>query len=142
MDKPFLNQLITHLASTHGPVLTEHIGYPQCEQASITDREIYDRDVAWLRASDIVVAECSSVSIGVGYELAYAEKLHKPILVLYQWPRPDGKHLSAMIAGNTHYARQEVHNYKDAVEAKSIMDAWIAKWRPILAKEAAESNSK
>lgn len=33
---------------------------------------VYERDIEWLRQSDIGVAECTSPSLGVGYELAYA----------------------------------------------------------------------
>lgn len=36
---------------------------------------VYELDIEWLRQSDIGVAECTcpSPSLGVGYELAYAE---------------------------------------------------------------------
>lgn len=69
-------------------------------------------------------------SLGVGYELAYAEFHQKPILILYRWPRADNKDLSAMIAGNTQYDKIKVAYYKDEDEAKSIVDAWIAQWKP------------
>ena len=75
-------------------------------------------------------------SLGVGYELAYAEFHQKPILVLYRWPRPDNKDLSAMIAGNTVYNKLKVAYYKDEDEAKSIIDEWIGQW-----KHAATSGS-
>lgn len=60
VSKPFLNQLMGHLKSHHGRVLTEHIGYDQCEHADQTNKGIYDRDVAWLMESEIVIAECSA----------------------------------------------------------------------------------
>ena len=85
--------------------------------------------MAWLKRSDVVIAECSAVSVGVGYELAYAEFHSKPILVLYQWPRDDNKHISAMISGNTHYTKQQVVYYKDEAEAKQIIDRWIDEWK-------------
>jgi hypothetical protein len=60
VSKPFLNKLMGHLKTKHGKVLTEHIGYDQCEHVDQTNRGIYDRDVAWLKESDIVIAECSA----------------------------------------------------------------------------------
>lgn len=68
-------------------------------------------------------------SLGVGYELAYAEFHSKPILVLYRWPRPDNKGLSGMISGNVDYKLQTVKYYKDEEEAKQIMDEWINEWK-------------
>jgi len=128
VSKPFLGKLIDHLRTNHGPVLTEHIAFDVCEKPDMTDRGIYERDVAWLKASDLVIAECSSASLGVGYELAYAESLGKPILVLYRWPRPDGKKLSAMIAGST-YERLAVRMYETEEDVKRLMDEWIAEWK-------------
>ena len=128
VSKPFLNKLITHLKTKHGRVLTEHIGYDSCEVADQTNKGIYDRDVAWLTESDICIAECSSASLGVGYELAYAEKQNKPILVLYRWPRADKKHISGMISGCA-YPEMVTKYYRDEVEAGNIMDDWIRHWR-------------
>lgn len=84
--------------------------------------EIYSRDVAWLSESDIVIAECTSASLGVGYELAYAEMLKKPVLVLYNNNSP--KRLSGMIAGHNYF---EVVLYNDTNEAKQAIEAFINK---------------
>lgn len=63
----------------------------------MSDREIHDRDLAWLIESDCVVAEVTTPSLGVGYEIGYAVSTAKPVLALF---RPSsGKPLSAMIAG-------------------------------------------
>ena len=59
---------------------------------------IYDRDIAMIQAADVVIAETSNPSLGVGYELAYAEKLGKPILCLFN--ESGNKRLSAMVKGN------------------------------------------
>ena len=39
---------------------------------------IYERDTEWIRASDVLIAECTNPSHGVGYELAYAEARNDP----------------------------------------------------------------
>ena len=59
-------------------VLTEHIGRPDLNlmEQGKRDVEIYDQDTAWLQESDLVIAECSCPSLGVGYELADAAVSH------------------------------------------------------------------
>ena len=67
-------------------VLTEHIGDLSLSsfEQSERDRKIYEQDTAWLKECDLLIAECTCPSIGVGYELAYAEKLNKPCYVFYR----------------------------------------------------------
>jgi hypothetical protein len=61
------------------------------------DQKIHDRDLGWLRDSDYLVAEVTTPSLGVGYEIAKATEWGKPVLCLY---RPEnGRSLSAMISG-------------------------------------------
>lgn len=60
--------------------------------------EIYKRDIQMIHDSDAMIAEVSNPSLGVGYELAYAEKLGRPILCLLDIN--SGNRLSAMVAGN------------------------------------------
>ena len=57
-------------------MLTEHIGLGSLNVKTRTkedDEHIYKRDTEWLRSSDVLIAECTNPSHGVGYELAYAE---------------------------------------------------------------------
>ncbi|KAM9477178.1 5-hydroxymethyl-dUMP N-hydrolase-like isoform 1-T1 [Clarias gariepinus] len=59
------------------------------------DEAIYDRDMEWLAQSDVVVAEVTHPSFGVGYEIGQAMVLKKRTLCLF---RPSsGKVLPAMI---------------------------------------------
>ena len=83
----------------HGEVLTEHVGAAADVDAvaGAADRSIHARDMRWLESADAVVAEVTVPSLGVGYELARAEAMGKPVLCLF---RPaGGRALSAMIAG-------------------------------------------
>jgi len=60
--------------------------------------DIWSSDIRWIGQADAVIAEVTSPSLGVGYEIAKAEKMGKPILCLF---RPEGERkLSAMIAGS------------------------------------------
>lgn len=66
----------------------------------LTDQVIYERDLDLIRESEIVIADVTVPSLGVGYEIAYAEKLNKKIFCLYH--HIDDKRISAMIAGSPH----------------------------------------
>lgn len=67
-------------------------------EAVVSPEEVFRRDVAWVEACDLVVAEVSTPSHGVGYEIALALCLGKPVLCFYQ----SGRKVSKMITGNTH----------------------------------------
>jgi len=117
-DAALYATLIEHL-ERHGTVLTEHVGVESVEQreqtAGISDGEIHDQDMAWLRQADIVVAEVTTPSLGVGYELGRAVEWGKPILCLY---RPSGDHdLSAMVRGSDAIRVVEYHQPDDVVGA-------------------------
>lgn len=105
-----------------GEVLTEHVGDPALSELGRDgpdDRSIHDRDMERLEAADLVVAEVSRPSLGVGYELAWAVAWNKPALCLF---RASGRPLSAMIAGSPGI-RTAVYSTMD--EAKEIVEAFI-----------------
>ena len=74
------------------------------------DQAIYLQDTGWLKESDIVIAECTTASLGVGYELAFAEKLGKPVHIFYNRERT---RLSAMLTGNSYF---HIHPYTQEEE--------------------------
>ena len=69
-----------------GDVLTKHVADPELsiEGENISFKEIYERDIKWLKECDIVFADVTIPSLGIGYELAYAESLGKPIYAIYE----------------------------------------------------------
>jgi nucleoside 2-deoxyribosyltransferase len=98
-DQPLYLEIIRRLGA-YGQVLTEHVGGAELSASGEGggDREIHDRDIAWLREADCLVAEVTTPSLGVGYEVGRAAEWGKPILCLF---RPGaGRALSAMIAGS------------------------------------------
>lgn len=117
-DVPTYAALIEHLSS-YGQVTTEHVGDYSLSvvgQAQLDDRHIHDRDLRWLRASDIVVAEVTTASLGVGYEIATAVAWRIPVVALH---RGAAGTLSAMIAGSPGVA---THHYSDLSEAFTVID--------------------
>lgn len=104
---------ITRQLSRYGLVLTEHIGdlelSPLGEDGC--DREIHDRDLSWLKEADYLVAEVTTPSLGVGYEIGRAIEWRKPILCLFR--RNSGRTLSAMIAGSDGVKLREYERLAD-----------------------------
>jgi len=121
-DAQLYEKLIAYLKEK-GQVLTEHIGSTDLSgegETSSNDEEVYNRDIKWLQSADIMVAEVTTPSLGVGYELGIAEKLKIPVLCLYQ---PDkGNCLSAMVSGNSIFTCRE---YTVFIEAQKWIDDFI-----------------
>ena len=117
IDAELYVRLIRYMQKT-STVLTEHIGNPNLNlmEQGKRDFEIYDEDTAWLRESDIVIAECTCPSLGVGYELAYAEKIGKPCHIFYDRGKTQ---LSAMLTGNPYFM---IHPYTSEEEIYTILD--------------------
>ena len=111
-EKVYL-KIIDYLG-TFGEVLTEHIGYKDVEKSekNYSDTYIFERDVSWLELSDVMVADVTVPSLGVGYEIGFAETLNIPILCLYN-PK-NKKPLSAMITGNKNIIWKEYGSFEDA----------------------------
>ena len=80
-------------------------------EAVVSAPDVYERDVAWVKACDVVVAEVSTPSHGVGYEIALAVCSGKPIVCGYQ----EGRRVSKMILGNSSPGLQ-VFSYRTPAE--------------------------
>lgn len=79
-----------------GSVAAEHVGTGGEDLAAA---EIFARDLGWIDEADLVVAEVSTPSHGVGYEIAYARHVRKiPVIALFRPGRT--RRCSAMIAGD------------------------------------------
>ena len=116
-DADLYKRLIAYIQKTD-IVLTEHIGSPELYhmEKDKTDADIYNEDTAWLRDSDILIGECTCPSLGVGYELAYAEKFNKPCHIFYDQTKT---RLSAMLAGNPYFI---IHPYCEEKEIYPVID--------------------
>lgn len=102
---------INELLEQYGEVLDKHVANPNVNdlEKNKSFEDIYNRDINWLKECDILVAEVSTPSLGVGYEIAYAEKLGKRIICVYD----ASINISAMIGGNKTI---ELISYKDLDE--------------------------
>ena len=103
-------------------VPTAHIAETGIEEVDAREgsRDIYERDVNWIRESDLLVAEVSTPSHGVGYEIGYALDLDKPVFCLYQ----KGVVVSKMITGNPH-PLLTMMEYQDMTHAEEILRTYL-----------------
>lgn len=103
-------------------VLTEHVGNEKLlsNEKFMTYEQIYERDKAWLDECDVLVAEVSTPSLGIGYELAYVEKLGKPIICIVK--EETGNKLSAMVAGNKNFTIIKYNNLEVLDKVSEIID--------------------
>jgi len=118
VDADLYNRIITYIQRTD-MVLTEHVGGSNLcleEQGFERDSKIYDQDTAWLRESDILIGECTCPSLGVGYELAYAERCGVPCHLFYNKTKTQ---LSAMLTGNPYF---QIHPYEREEEIYAVLD--------------------
>ena len=108
-----------------GEVLTEHIGNQTISsdgENNMSDLDIHDRDMNWLLDSDIIVAEVTNPSLGVGYEIGRAIENNKKIICLYR--KNNKNRLSAMIAG----AEKIINiNYSNLNDFKLLIDKHLKK---------------
>jgi 2'-deoxynucleoside 5'-phosphate N-hydrolase len=99
-DQPIYAALVESLQSAGHEVLTAQLSSADImkEERVISAAEVYERDVRWVNECDALIAEVSTPSHGVGYEIALALHLEKPVLCCYHTDRS----VSKMILGNNH----------------------------------------
>ena len=104
---------IIDFLENYGDVLTEHIGcidLMASGEKNKTDKEIHDRDLNWLLESDLIIAEVTNPSLGVGYEIGRAIEYDKNIFCLYKIGSEN--ELSAMISGSPNIQVIQYKNLK------------------------------
>lgn len=89
----------------HGhDVLTTHLLADDVDAAEsrLTDDEVFRRDVEWLSRCDVLVAEASGSSYGVGFEVGYvlgrARETGQRVILVYDASRRPS--ISRLITGN------------------------------------------
>jgi nucleoside 2-deoxyribosyltransferase len=91
-----------------GAVATENV---DAGGEDLSRREIFERDLRWLDECDLLVAEVTTPSHGVGYEIAYARWQRRiPVIALTR------RRCSAMLEGDPGI---ELIDYADVLEAVS-----------------------
>ncbi len=109
-------------------VLTTHLLADDADESenALTERQVYDRDIRWLESADLLIAEASGSSYGVGFEVGYVlgrsrETGQRVLLVFDENRRPA---ISRLIAGATHPACT-VRGYREPVELLAIVQEYL-----------------
>lgn len=85
------------------------------------DEYVYCRDLAWITQCQVMIAEVTGVSHGVGYELCYMQHvLMRPVLCLVD----KETEVSAMINGAKKYGIELV-GYRDTGDLKALVRTFL-----------------
>ena len=120
-DVNIYSEIVAHLKKI-GEVFTEHVGDGNLDSngEDLDPKVVHDRDINWIKECDVLVAEITQPSIGVGYELRAAIDMDKKVLCLFR--KDSGKKLSCMIRGSEDILVKE---YSDIEEAKDIITSLL-----------------
>ena len=110
-------------------VLTRHLLEENVESAesALTERDVFERDMQWLQSADVLIAEASGSSYGVGFEVGYvlgrSDVTNQRVLLLYDAARRSL--VSRLIAGNVH-SNCTTYPYCDAEDLVRFVRSFFA----------------
>ena len=115
-------EIVKYLLEKEHEVPTAHLASNDViEKEIIADAEtVYRRDIGWVRGCDVLVAEVSTPSHGVGYEIASAIYEGKPVFCCYL------KNLvvSKMITGNFE-AGMQIYVYETITDLLPAIERFL-----------------
>ncbi len=119
---PVYQHIVKRLQAAGIEVPSAHVADPAVltRDGPISPRAVYERDIRWIQESDAMLAEVSTPSLGVGYEVGYALNLGKPVLCLYR----QGLFVSKMITGNP-APTLTVAAYAGEIELDARLDSFV-----------------
>jgi hypothetical protein len=114
-----LRTLVDRLEDEGHTVLTRHLledGVDAAE-AALSEPAVYARDIAWLESADLLIADASGSSYGVGFEVGYvlgrSASTTQRVILLYRADRVPV--ISRLITGTSH-PRCTVLKYEDPAD--------------------------
>jgi len=124
---PVYQHIVERLLQAGHEIPSAHVADPAVhrQETDVSPRQVYLRDVSWIKECDAMVAEVSTPSLGVGYEVAYALNLGQPVLCVYK----SGLCVSKIITGNP-APELIVATYADMDELDARLDSFIQS-RPV-----------
>jgi len=116
-------KIVDRLLSRGHIVPTEHLARSDALAFAddIDPEVVYKRDIDWIDECDALIAEVSTPSHGVGYEIAYALGQEKPVFCCSR----RGLSLSMMITGNDS-PRLVVRTYENVDEVLELIDMFLS----------------
>jgi len=121
-DEAAYQAIVDSLLAAGHEVPTASLSRPEIliQEALITPQEVYTRDTRWIEACDALIADVSTPSHGVGYEIGYALSLGKPVLCCYR----QGLRVSKMISGNLD-PNLRMRSYETEADAVRLVQAFL-----------------
>jgi hypothetical protein len=122
------------LESAGHTVLTRHLLDDDVEaaEALLDERAVFARDMQWLEAADVLVAEASGSSYGVGFEVGYvlgrAGRTGQRVVLVFDESRRSA--VSRLIPGNNHPACS-TYAYRTAEDLLTFVQSVIAPAAPV-----------
>ena len=123
-DQAVYQQIVEHLNAAGHEVPTAHLSRADImdEERVIEPREVFKRDVRWVQECNALIAEVSTPSHGVGYEIALALFLEKPVFCCYR----ENVQVSKMLTGNDHQ-KLKMTSYRDTKNLILAIDQFLQK---------------
>ncbi len=121
-DQAIYQTIVDFLVAGGQRVLTAHLSKAEVmeDERVVSPADVYERDVRWVNECDLLVAEVSTPSHGVGYEIALALLQGKPVLCCYR----QGRTVSKMILGNSH-PNLTLRAYSGEAELLAALDNYL-----------------
>jgi len=121
-DQAIYQTIVDFLVAGGQRVLTAHLSKAEVmeDERVVNPADVYERDVRWVKECDLLVAEVSTPSHGVGYEIALALLQGKPVLCCYR----QGRTVSKMILGNSH-PNLTLRTYSGEAELLAALDNYL-----------------
>jgi hypothetical protein len=110
-------------------VLTKHLLADDVDRAesSLSEAQVFRRDIEWLESADLLIAESSGSSFGVGFEVGYvigrSAGTGQRVLVLYDKARRGA--VSRLMIGNVHPACT-TYAYRDEDDLRRFVEEYLA----------------
>jgi len=121
-DQHIYQRIVDYLIENGHEVPTAHLASSDVmvDESDLNAIDVYKRDMNWVRNCDALIAEVSTPSHGVGYEIAAAIFLGKHVMCCYQ----KDKKISKIISGNTR-KNVQVFAYKSEEELISEIENFL-----------------
>jgi nucleoside 2-deoxyribosyltransferase len=109
-------KIVTALTADGHEIPTSHLAQSDVmeNERELAPQDVYERDINWIKNCNVLIAEVSMPSHGVGFEIGFALNIRKPVLCLYKKER----RVSKMITGNRDSALT-IQSYTNVEEAIS-----------------------
>lgn len=115
---PLYEKIISYLQSKKHDVIADHIMKASEESVRLASREerlaFHNQIEKWIKSCDFMIAETSFPSISVGYEISFALRMGKPVLILYSEGDPPSL-LAYHVDEKVHCEKYNVNNLQNII---------------------------